>query len=75
MLEPVVVSGSTVSRATLHNEDEIKRKDIRISDTVVIEKSRRSNSAVVEVVKSKRPRAAKAFDFLNTFAQMSGLRG
>src|SRR5207248_3258695 len=38
-LEPVVVSGSTVSRATLHNEEEIERKDIRIGDTVLIEKA------------------------------------
>jgi DNA ligase (NAD+) len=63
MLEPVVVSGSTVSRATLHNEDEIKRKDIRIGDTIVIEKAGEVIPAVVEVVKSKRPREAKSFDF------------
>ena len=63
VLEPVLVSGSTVARATLHNEDEIKRKDIRIGDTVVIEKAGEVIPAVVEVVKQKRPRDAKPFDF------------
>ncbi len=62
-LEPVFVSGSTVARATLHNEDEIKRKDIRIGDTVVVEKAGEVIPAVVEVVKSKRPCDTKPFNF------------
>lgn len=48
-LEPVFVSGSTVSRATLHNEEEVARKDIRIGDTVVIEKAGDVIPAVVKV--------------------------
>jgi DNA ligase (NAD+) len=62
-LEPVFLAGSTISRATLHNEDEIKRKDIRIGDTVVIEKAGEVIPAVISVVTAKRPRNAKPFDF------------
>ena len=49
-LEPVFVSGSTVSRATLHNEDEIRKKDIRVGDRVVIEKAGEIIPKVVRVV-------------------------
>jgi DNA ligase (NAD+) len=62
-LEPVFLAGSTISRATLHNEDEIKRKDIRIGDTVVIEKAGEVIPAVISVVESKRPKNAVPFDF------------
>ena len=63
-LEPVLLRGSTISRATLHNEDEIRRKDIRIGDTVVIEKAGEVIPAVVSVVLEKRPMDAQPFDFL-----------
>ncbi|MEI6278798.1 MAG: NAD-dependent DNA ligase LigA [Verrucomicrobiae bacterium] len=63
-LEPVFVQGSTVSRATLHNEDEIRRKDIRIGDTVVIRKAGMVIPEVLEAVLSRRPQDARSFDFL-----------
>ncbi len=62
-LDPVFLAGSTISRATLHNEDEIKRKDIRIGDTVVIEKAGEVIPAVVGVATDKRPAGAQPFDF------------
>ena len=55
-LEPVFVSGSTVSRATLHNEDEIRKKDIRVGDRVVIEKAGEIIPKVVRVIASKGKR-------------------
>jgi len=61
-LEPVFVQGSTVARATLHNEDEIRRKDIRIGDTVVIRKAGMVIPEIFEVMKTKRPPGAKEFD-------------
>jgi DNA ligase (NAD+) len=61
-LEPVFVQGSTVARATLHNEDEIRRKDIRIGDTVVVRKAGMVIPEIFEVVKTKRPPGAKEFD-------------
>ena len=68
-LQPVFVQGSTISRATLHNEDEIRRKDIRIGDTVVIRKAGMVIPEVAEVVKTKRPPGAKEFDL---FAHIGG---
>lgn len=64
-LEPVFVQGSTISRATLHNEDEIRRKDIRIGDTVVIRKAGMVIPEVLEVLRSKRPPGAKEFDLFH----------
>ncbi|MFB0564659.1 MAG: NAD-dependent DNA ligase LigA [Candidatus Aminicenantaceae bacterium] len=54
LLEPVKLSGITISRSTLHNEDEIKRKDIRIGDTVLIERSGDVIPKVVSVMKERR---------------------
>jgi DNA ligase (NAD+) len=64
-LEPVFVQGSTIARATLHNEDEIRRKDIRIGDTVVIRKAGMVIPEIFEVVKTKRPPGAKEFDLFD----------
>lgn len=63
-LEPVFVQGSTVSRATLHNEDEIRRKDIRIGDSVVVRKAGMVIPEVVEVIRTRRPEGAVEFDLL-----------
>lgn len=63
-LDPVFVQGSTVSRATLHNEDEIRRKDIRLGDVVVVRKAGMVIPEIVEVVRSKRPADAVPFDFV-----------
>src|SRR5581483_8604465 len=60
-LEPVKLAGSTISRATLHNEDEIRRKDIRIGDTVVIEKGGDVIPKVVKVMGEKRTGKEKKF--------------
>ena len=60
-LEPVFISGTTVRRATLHNEDEIQRKDIRIGDTVRVEKAGEIIPAVLGVV-GKHPENTKPFD-------------
>ncbi len=54
-LKPVLLAGSTISRASLHNQEEIERKDIRINDTVVIEKGGDVIPKVVQVELSKRP--------------------
>ena len=60
-LTPVFLAGSTIARATLHNEDEIMRKDIRIGDTVIIEKGGDVIPKVVKVITDKRPAHARKF--------------
>ena len=54
ILDPVIISGSKVQRATLHNEDEIRKKDIRIGDTVLIQKAGEVIPEIVKVIKEKR---------------------
>ncbi|MBR3837026.1 MAG: NAD-dependent DNA ligase LigA [Clostridia bacterium] len=62
-LEPVRLAGTTVSRATLHNRDFIREKDIRVGDTVIVRKAGEIIPEVVRVVKEKRPAEAIPFEF------------
>ena len=72
ILEPVLVAGSTVSRATLHNEDEINRKDVRIGDTVVIQKAGDVIPEVVGPLKDLRTGKEKKFIFPKKFPLCGG---
>lgn len=60
-LKPVPVAGSTVSRATLHNADEVARKDVRVGDTVIVRKAGDIIPEVVKVLPPLRPKNAKPF--------------
>jgi DNA ligase (NAD+) len=71
-LKPVLVAGSTVSRATLHNEDEIKRLDLKIGDTVVLHKAGDVIPEVVEVLKNLRTGKEKKFHMPKTCPMCGG---
>ncbi|MDQ3133897.1 MAG: NAD-dependent DNA ligase LigA, partial [Acidobacteriota bacterium] len=62
ILEPVQLAGTTVARATLHNEDEIKRLDVRLGDWVLIEKSGEIIPKILQVVHAKRTGAEQVFE-------------
>ncbi|MGB4168582.1 MAG: NAD-dependent DNA ligase LigA, partial [Tepidanaerobacteraceae bacterium] len=65
VLRPINIAGSTVSRATLHNEDYIKEKDIRIGDSVILQKAGDIIPEVVEVIKERRTGREKEFKMPN----------
>jgi DNA ligase (NAD+) len=62
-LEPVLLAGSTIGRATLHNEEELRRKDVRVGDLVIVEKAGEVIPAVVGVVAGKRTGEERPFSF------------
>ena len=66
VLEPVRLAGTTVTNATLHNQDYIAEKDIRVGDTVLVQKAGEIIPEILEVDVSKRPKGAKPFVFPDT---------
>ena len=72
MLEPVLLAGSTIARASLHNEDEIHRKDIRIGDMVLLEKGGDVIPKVVEVDYTVRPDTTVKYQFPDTCPSCTG---
>lgn len=69
VFEPVVLAGTTVQHASLHNADEIERKDVRIGDTVVIFKAGEIIPQVESVIEKLRPSGTKPFDFVGELAR------
>ena len=71
-LRPVLVAGSTVSRATLHNEDEIKRLDVRVGDTVILQKAGDVIPDIVQVLTELRPKNSKPYTWPSHVAECGG---
>ena len=71
-LKPVLIAGSTVSRATLHNEDQIKRLDVRVGDTVIIQKAGDIIPEILSVVTELRPKGTKAYTFPKKVTECGG---
>ena len=71
-LSPVTVAGVVVSRATLHNEDQIKRLDVRVGDTVVIQRAGDVIPEVVQVISELRPKTSKKYTFPKKVPECGG---
>jgi DNA ligase (NAD+) len=71
-LRPVRIDGSTVSRATLHNEDNIARLDVRVGDTIILRKAGDIIPEIVSVIVSLRPTKSKPYRFPSTVSECGG---